>query len=63
MHNFTAKLPLIAPDLNGIDGNYPFIGYDTKTNLLCGVLAGVSYELNGFISTYQKRYGNFNVGF
>jgi type III pantothenate kinase len=56
MHEYTAKLPLVQKDYN-----FPVIGYDTKTNLQSGVLAGISFEISGCIDFYAKRYGNFNV--
>ncbi len=61
MHDFTAKLPLLEdrPTTNG--GIFPIIGYDTKTNLQSGVIAGITFEIAGFIDFYSNRYGNFNV--
>lgn len=56
MHDHTAKLPLVQKDFN-----FPVIGYDTKTNLQSGVLAGITFEIEGCIDFYAKRYGNFNV--
>ena len=56
MHTFTAKLPLVQKDWN-----FPLIGYDTKTNMHSGVIAGISYEIAGFIDSYANKYGNFNV--
>jgi type III pantothenate kinase len=56
MHQFTAKLPLVKAD-----SNVPLIGYDTKTNLLAGVVIGMAKEMDGFIEAYQEKYGNFNV--
>lgn len=56
MHDYTAKLPL-APK----DWNFPVIAYDTKTNLQSGVLAGICFEIDGYIDFYASRYGNFNV--
>lgn len=56
MHDYTAKLPLVQKDFN-----FPLIGYDTKTNLQSGVLAGISFEIGGCIELYAERYGNFNV--
>ena len=56
MHDFTAKLPLVEKDWN-----FPVIGYDTKTNLQSGVIAGITFEIDGCIDFYQNRYGNFNV--
>ena len=56
MHDYTAKLPLVQKDFN-----FPVIGYDTKTNLQSGVLAGISFEIGGCIEFYAERYANFNV--
>jgi type III pantothenate kinase len=56
MQVFTAKLPLVQKEWN-----FPLIGYDTKTNMLSGVIAGITYEIDGFISEYARKYGNFNV--
>ena len=56
MQTFTAKLPLVQKDWN-----FPLIGYDTKTNMQSGVIAGITYEIAGFIDSYALKYGNFNV--
>ena len=56
MHEYTALLPLVKKDWN-----FPVIGYDTKTNLQSGVIAGITYEIDGFIDYYAGKYGNFNV--
>ncbi|HWB27927.1 MAG TPA: type III pantothenate kinase [Chitinophagaceae bacterium] len=56
MHEYTAKLPLVAPD-----SNIPLIGYDTRTNMLSGVILGISREMDGIIEEYELRYSNFNV--
>lgn len=56
MQVFTAKLPLVQKDWN-----FPLIGYDTKTNMQSGVIAGITYEIDGFIDSYASKYGNFNV--
>ena len=56
LNQFTAKLPIVKPD-----GNVPLIGYDTVTNILSGVVLGMTNEIDGFINTYKERYGNFNV--
>ena len=56
MHEFTAKLPLVA---SGWD--IPFIGYDTKTNLQSGIIYGIVNEIEGFIEKYSEKYGNFNA--
>ena len=56
LHAFTAKLPQVA-----VDWNFPLIGYDTKTNILSGVILGMAKEIDGMIEAYAARYNNFNV--
>jgi len=56
MHEHTALLPLIQKEWD-----FPLIGYDTKTNLLSGVIMGMAKEIEGIVHEYEKRYGNFNV--
>jgi type III pantothenate kinase len=56
MHEFTAKLPLVKPD-----NNFPFVGYDTRTNLLSGTIFGMRKEIDGVIEEYAEKYGNFNA--
>lgn len=56
LHTFTAKLPYIK-----VDENFPLIGYDTKTNILSGVLWGMVKEIDGIIQAYHSKYDNLNV--
>ncbi len=56
MNYYTAKLPLISPDWN-----FPLIGYDTRTNMLSGVLLGLAVEIDGIIDKYSEKFSNFNV--
>ncbi len=56
MHEQTALLPLIEKDWN-----FPLIGYDTKTNLLSGVIMGMAKEIEGIVAAYEEKYSNFNV--
>ena len=53
---FTARLPLIQPDFN-----FPLIGFDTRTNILSGVILGMAKEIDGIIDAYASQYSNFNV--
>ena len=53
---FTAKLPLIKKDWN-----FPLIGYDTRTNILSGVILGMAKEIDGIIDSYSAKYNNLNV--
>lgn len=60
LQTFTAKLPLIKPD--PVTGwNFPLVGYDTKTNILSGVLLGMASEIDGITGAYAEKYRNFNV--
>ena len=56
MNHYTAKLPYVKPE-----AVFPLIGYDTKTNLISGVVNGICAEINGLIELYAERYNNFNV--
>ena len=53
---YTAKLPLVEAD-----SNVPLMGYDTKTNILSGVVLGMAKEIDGFIDEYRSKFRNFNV--
>ena len=56
LHTFTARLPLVKPDWN-----FPLAGYDTRTNILSGVILGMAREVDGMIAAYEEKYDNFNV--
>jgi type III pantothenate kinase len=61
LNAYTAKLPLIKADPIAIGWNFPVIGYDTKTNILSGVLMGLAVEIDGIIDIYEEKFSNFNV--
>ena len=56
MHQQTALLPIVEAT-----HEFPLIGYDTKTNLLSGVLLGMAKEIDGIVDAYIEKYSNFNV--
>ncbi|MDF2190807.1 type III pantothenate kinase [Paraflavitalea sp. CAU 1676] len=56
LHHYTAKLPLVEKDWN-----LSLIGYDTRTNILSGVILGMAKEIDGIIEYYDEKYTNFNV--
>lgn len=56
MHEQTALLPLIQAG-----HRFPLVGYDTKTNILSGVILGMAKEIDGIIDAYALKYSNFNV--
>lgn len=61
LHEYTAKLPLIKSDTKIMDINFPLIGYDTRTNILSGVIMGMATEIDGVIDLYKDKFTNFNV--
>jgi len=56
LNYYTAKLPL-----EKADWNVPLVGYDTRTNILTGVVMGMAMEINGFTESYGEKFSNFNV--
>jgi type III pantothenate kinase len=56
LNAFTARLPLVKADWN-----FPLAGYDTRTNILSGVILGMAKEIDGMIAAYEEKYDNFNV--
>ena len=56
LHEYTALLPKVEKDWN-----FPLVGYDTRTNILSGVVLGMAKEIDGVIDAYAQRYRNFNV--
>ncbi|HTQ29169.1 MAG TPA: type III pantothenate kinase [Puia sp.] len=56
LQTFTAKLPLVKADWN-----FPLVGYDTRTNILSGVILGMAKEIDGMVEAYEEKYHNFNV--
>jgi len=56
LQHYTAKLPMVQADWN-----FPLLGYDTKTNIQSGVIAGMAKEIDGIIDLYKEKYRNFNV--
>ena len=56
LHEYTAKLPLVKKDFV-----FPLTGYDTRTNILSGVILGMAAEIDGIIDSYAAKYANFNV--
>ncbi|MFP5437139.1 MAG: type III pantothenate kinase [Bacteroidia bacterium] len=56
MHTFTAKLPLLYPEM---PENYT--GNSTETSLHAGAVFGLLYEIEGFIEAYLKQYQQLTV--
>jgi type III pantothenate kinase len=51
LHDYTAKLPLIAPD-----NTYPEFGTDTRTAIAAGVQQGIIYEIDRYIDACEQQY-------
>lgn len=58
LHHFTGRLPLVAWDREHIE--IP-AGTDTVSAIKNGVLQGIIYEVEGFISTYNKENKGLTV--
>lgn len=56
LQTFTAKLPLVKKDWS-----FPLVGYNTRTNILSGVILGMVKEIDGMIDLYTEKYDNLNV--
>lgn len=56
LHDYTARLPLVSAD-----GPLPDFGKDTETAIRCGVIRGVNYEIEQFISQMLLKYPNLLV--
>lgn len=56
LHEFTGRLPLVCPD-----GEVPVIGYSTETAIRSGVLKGIEYEIEGYISAMSQQYDSLLV--
>lgn len=56
MHNFTAKLPLLYPEMPQY-----YIGDSTNKSLHSGAVNGFVYEIEGFIERYSRDYKDLMV--
>ncbi|MDC7999567.1 type III pantothenate kinase [Aequorivita todarodis] len=56
LHTFTEKLPLLEASNPNL-----YIGNNTATSIHSGVVNGVLYEIDGYISEYKKNYDNLTV--
>lgn len=57
LNAFTGKLPLLDP---GMDTDFSS-GVDTNSAMRSGVLLGITYEAEGFIARFLKKYPNLQV--
>lgn len=56
LHHYTDSLPLVVRK-----GNVMFHGNTTETAIRSGVMLGVKYEVEGYISEFYKRIPNLKV--
>lgn len=56
MYEFTGKLPLLS-----YEEIEDWIGKDTRTSMLTGVIWGMANEINGFIARYDEAFGELKV--
>jgi type III pantothenate kinase len=60
MHHFTAKLPLIVKNREGISIS-DLVGKTTEQAMLNGAHIGLISEVEGFIQRFKKTYGSIKV--
>jgi len=56
LHSFTGKLPLVS-----LTGNFTRPGRNTADAILAGVITGVTYEINEYIRTFEKKNTDFKI--
>ena len=56
LNEYTSKLPLVTLSQTELE-----VGTDTMDSINIGVLNGVIFEIEGFISQYSSRYDNLTV--
>ena len=58
LHHYTARLPKIEAE-----GELPEMGLNTETAIRCGVIRGLTYEIEGYAHDLKMRYPNLRVFF
>lgn len=56
LQHFTDKLPLISAN-----GDVPLLGYNTETAIRAGVVEGIVFEIEGYISKLKNEYGDLLI--
>jgi len=56
LHKFTGKLPLVSPE-----NSYTSPGQNTADAIAAGVIDGVTYEINEYIRTFEKKHKNSKI--
>jgi type III pantothenate kinase len=56
LNKFTDRLPLVSQT-----GNFTFPGRNTTDAIMAGVIAGITYEINEYIRTFENKKTDFNI--
>jgi type III pantothenate kinase len=56
LNRFTKQLPLVKEQ-----ANVPFIGTDTESAIMAGVVNGIVFEMDGYIDALKAKYEDFFV--
>ena len=56
LNKFTGQLPLVSPTVN-----FSFPGQNTTDAIAAGVITGVTYEINEYIRTFEKKHNEFKI--
>jgi type III pantothenate kinase len=56
LNKFTGKLPLVSQT-----ENYTFPGRNTSDAIVAGVITGVTYEINEYIRTFEKKHTDYKI--
>jgi type III pantothenate kinase len=56
LNKFTGRLPLVLPT-----DNYSSPGRNTTDAITAGVITGVTYEINEYIRTFEKKHTDFKI--
>lgn len=61
MHNYTARLPLLNPEMNELMQLPQLTGGNTHESMLSGVMQGALFEAEGYIDAYRNLHGDVLV--
>jgi len=59
LNNYTSKLPLV--DISDLSVLPQLTGDSSVNSILSGVMNGILYEIEGFVSTYRRQYKSINI--
>ena len=56
LNKFTGRLPLVS-----LTDNFTNPGRNTTDAIIAGVITGVTYEINEYIRTFEKKHTKFKI--